>query len=323
MRAPHLYGMARKLIADVIPQKSSQPATQSAPAPKFATKFKGLLGKNLVVADVGCRWGFAEFWQQISPHVILYGFDPDPDECERLRTLYKDPNIHLVPLGLAEASGERTLYITREMARSSLYRPDPSLTGSLPELACASEIGISKIPVTTLDEWATSAGLSAIDFLKLDTQWAELDILRGGQRALASVSALEVEVDFNPIYLNQPLFGDVDRFLRDRGFVLWKISTLAHYSRADVSGAVEQQNTNYYDTQAVSHSVLSGQLYWGHAYYVRKEIASTSIPRHWQQSLREPILMEVLGFDGLAKQLLIDAVRNGAPSELRGGLANE
>jgi len=95
--------MARKLIADVIPQKSSQPATQSAPAPKFATKFKGLLGKNLVVADVGCRWGFAEFWQQISPHVILYGFDPDPDECERLRTLYKDPNIHLVPLGLAEA----------------------------------------------------------------------------------------------------------------------------------------------------------------------------------------------------------------------------
>jgi hypothetical protein len=96
-----------------------------------------------------------------------------------------------------------------------------------------------------------------------------------------------------------------------------------HYSRADVSGAVEQQNTNYYDTQAVSHSVLSGQLYWGHAYYVRKEIASTSIPRHWQQSLREAILREVLGFDGLAKQLLIDAVRNGAPSELRGGLANE
>jgi uncharacterized membrane protein YebE (DUF533 family) len=42
--------MARKLIADAIPQKSSQPATQSAPAPKFATKFKGLLGKNLVVA---------------------------------------------------------------------------------------------------------------------------------------------------------------------------------------------------------------------------------------------------------------------------------
>src|SRR3954464_6023739 len=50
----------------------------------------------------------------------------------------------------------------REMACSSLYRPDPSLTGSLPELACASEIGISKIPVTTLDEWATSAGISAI-----------------------------------------------------------------------------------------------------------------------------------------------------------------
>src|SRR5206468_7179825 len=140
---------------------------------------------------------------------------------------------------------------TREMACSSLYRPDPSLTGSIPELACASEVGTTKIQVTTLDEWSASAGISNVDFLKLDTQGAELDILRGGERVLASVRALEVEVEFNPIYLNQPLFGDIDRFLRDRGFVLWKLSTMAHYSRAGVSREPEEQNTNYYDTQVV------------------------------------------------------------------------
>src|SRR5438309_2343798 len=166
MRAPNLYGMARKLIGDIIPQKNLEPMARSAPARSSATKFKGLLGKNLVVADVGCRWGFAEFWQQLSPHIVLYGFDPDPVECERLSTLYKDPNIHLVPLGLADAPGERTLYMTREMACSSLYRPDPSLTSSIPELACASEVGTTKIQVTTLDEWSASAGISNVDFLK-------------------------------------------------------------------------------------------------------------------------------------------------------------
>jgi FkbM family methyltransferase len=322
MRASNLYGMARKLIGEIIAQKSPGPATGPPPACGSVTRFKTLLGRNLVVADVGCRWGFAEFLQQLSPHIVLYGFDPDPVECERLRTLYKDPNIHLVPLGLTDVPGERTLYMTREMACSSLYRPDPSLTSSLPELACASEVGRSKIPVTTLDNWSVSAGIFSVDFLKLDTQGAELDILHGGERLLASVSALEVEVDFNPIYLHQPLFGDVDRFLRDRGFVPWKLSTLAHYSRAEVSGEPEEKNTTYYDTQVVTHPVLSGQLYWGHAYYVRKEIASGT-PRDWQQSLRGPLLMEVLGFNALAKQLLIDALRDGGPAELRGGFAND
>jgi FkbM family methyltransferase len=313
--------MARKVVGTILPQ--SKPGLEASTAPrKSAAIYKDLLGRNLVVVDVGCRWGFADFWQQLSPYIVLYGFDPDPVECERLRASYKDPNVHLVPLALADRAGERILYLTREMACSSLYRPDPSLTGSLPELACASEVGTSKICVTTLDEWSAANGVSGIDFIKLDTQGAELDVLRGGEHALDSVRALEVEVEFNPIYLNQPLFGEVDKFLRDRGFVLWKLSTLAHYSRGDTSRAEEQPNTNYYDSQTVSHAVLSGQLYWGHAYYVRKEIASRS-SRDWQQSVRDAALMDVLGFSGLAKQLLSDAARNGGPAELRNGLAND
>ena len=318
---PTLFGMARKVVGHILPQ--SKPGLETSTAPRnSAAIYKDLLGRNLVAVDVGCRWGFAEFWQQLSPHIVLYGFDPDPVECERLRASYKDANVHLVPLALADEPGERTLYLTREMACSSLYRPDPSLTGSLPELACASEVGASKIRVTTLDEWSAANGVSGIDFIKLDTQGAELDVLRGGERALDSVRALEVEVEFNPIYMGQPLFGDVDKFLRDRGFVLWKLSTLAHYSRGDTSRVEEQPNTNYYDSQTVSHAVLSGQLYWGHAYYVRKEIASRS-SGGWQQSVRDAALMDVLGFSGLAKQLLSDAARNGGPAELRNGLAND
>src|SRR5947209_2127459 len=204
---PTVFGMARKLVGNIFPQ--SKPGLEASTAPRnSAAIYKHLLGRNLVVLDVGCRWGFADFWQQLSPYIVLYGFDPDPVECERLRASYKDPNVHLVPLALADEPGERTLYLTREMACSSLYRPDPSLTASLPELACASEVGTSKIRVTTLDEWSAANGVSGIDFIKLDTQGAELDVLRGGGRALDSVRALEVEVEFNPIYMGQPLIVD-------------------------------------------------------------------------------------------------------------------
>ena len=38
------------------------------------------LEEPLVVADVGCRWGFADTWSALGPHVRLVGFDPDAEE---------------------------------------------------------------------------------------------------------------------------------------------------------------------------------------------------------------------------------------------------
>jgi Methyltransferase FkbM domain len=73
--------------------------------------------------------------------------------------------------------------------------------------------------------------VSRIDFIKLDTQGSELEILQGGVRALAGVRCVEVEVEFNPIYRGQPLFYEVDAFMRGQGFVLWKLTNLVHYAR--------------------------------------------------------------------------------------------
>src|SRR5262249_39692982 len=59
--------------------------------------------------------------------------------------------------------------------------------------------------------------------LKLDAQGSELDILRHGTRKLADTLVIECEVEFVPIYHDQPLFGDIQVFLRDHGFVLHKL----------------------------------------------------------------------------------------------------
>jgi len=44
------------------------------------------LDRPLVVVDVGCRWGLADRW--LDEGATLYGFDPDADECARLRAKY-------------------------------------------------------------------------------------------------------------------------------------------------------------------------------------------------------------------------------------------
>jgi FkbM family methyltransferase len=268
---------------------------------------KAQLTRPLIVLDVGCRWGFADMWTRLAPHVFLYGFDPDEEECAELRGRYKGQPVELVPYALADRAGRRTLHVTKDPACSSLYKPDPVFTSTMPALDCAAEARVIEIDVRTLDDWAAEAKPGPIDFLKLDTQGAELDILRGAEQSLRDVKALEVEVEFNPIYVGQPLFGDVDRHLRERGFVLWKLSTLAHYTRGSTGLSDAQQDTHFFDTTGVTRAVHGGQLMWGHAYFVRKDIAEASASLSADEAVRSAALMAVLGFTDLADRLMARA----------------
>ncbi len=66
-----------------------------------------------------------------------------------------------------------------------------------------------------LDAFLASIGEDAVHCLELDTQGSELDILRGAALALdGPILAVKAECEFVPQYLKQPLFGEVDAFLR-------------------------------------------------------------------------------------------------------------
>src|SRR5258707_15700586 len=91
-------------------------------------------------------------------------------------------------------------------------------------------IGTRPVEVTSLERWAATDGLTGFEFLKLDTQGADLDILRGAGPLLDGCLGVEVEVMFAPLYDGQPLFADVDSYLRSRGFTPWRLGNLAHYA---------------------------------------------------------------------------------------------
>ena len=131
------------------------------------------------------------------------------------------------------------------------------------------------IDVSTLDIWAKERGVTYVDYIKIDTQGAELSILKGGIKTLKNVKFLEVEVEFNPIYEGQPMFSDVDSFLRTYGFVLWKLSNLVHYAKADESEIIMRSDAIHYDHHRVEYQPRGGQLYWADAFYIKKNIVDT------------------------------------------------
>lgn len=250
--------------------------------------------RKLVVVDAGCRWGFADgFLSQIDSFEI-FGFDPDPVECEKLNRKYSHPSIKAIPLALSDSPGERTIHLTKEPACSSLYRPDPFLTENYAAFHCEVEVGRETITVVTLDKWCQQNGVGWIDHLKIDTQGSELDILRGAQTSLRTVRSIEVEVEFNPMYVGQPLFHEIDKFLRELGFELWKFSEVTHYSRNRKSGpAINALDIRFDDWHSEPVKVYAGQLFWANAHYVRRGISSEvsdSSQRH-----RDAVLFAALG----------------------------
>ena len=75
------------------------------------------------------------------------------------------------------------------------------------------------LETTTLDHLFEEQELSAPDFLSLDTQGSEFAILQGAAKTLEKQTmAVLTEVEFQPIYQGQKLFGDIQAFLHQKGF---------------------------------------------------------------------------------------------------------
>jgi len=268
--------------------------------------FKKLKIKPIIILDVGCRWGFADKFLlgDDCENLKIYGFDPDENECERLDKLYATDNISLVPIALADKPGKRVLYLTKEPACSSLYKPNKNLTENYFALDCAKEVSQIEVEVSTLDIWAKETEIKYVDYIKIDTQGAELSILKGASSILSSVRFLEVEVEFNPIYDGQATFAEVDIFLRKFGFVLWKFSNIVHYSKEQESDMILGNDSINYDHHKLKHEVRGGQIYWADAFYIKEDIVNTNYTiESIEQIKRDAYLASKLGFLDLKSRL--------------------
>lgn len=73
-------------------------------------------------------------------------------------------------------------------------------------------------------------GLPSIDFAKMDVQGSELVVLKNGTSKLAECVAVQLEISFVPLYVNQPTFGEVDVWMRSQGFVPHRFVHLKQWS---------------------------------------------------------------------------------------------
>lgn len=168
------------------------------------------------VVDVGAAVGSRPPYQDLvdAGRARITGFEPDIAACERLTRRYGAPHtFHPCFIGSGE---EGTFHETNWNLTGSLFEPNTPLLSKFQYLAeLTTLVEKHRVSTTALD---AIAGLEDVDFMKLDVQGAECDVLRAGPKRLAEAVIVQVEVEFVALYKNQPLFADVDAILRGAGF---------------------------------------------------------------------------------------------------------
>jgi FkbM family methyltransferase len=244
-----------------------------------------LKDREMLMIDCGAWGGSFGEWESIADHLIIYGFDPDVGECARLNgdSKAKGQNRRYYPLVLGGKNEHgRDFYVTNQELSNSLLRPNESLIrryrGSFngTTVGTTETVGIKKIikvDTVTLDTWAQTYGISDMDFIKLDVQGAELEILSGGKKLLDQSIGTLVEVWFDPIYHELPLFRDIDHFLRGQGFTFFSFhvyNSTQFVGRTTSPVSFDRAKTHW-------EQKLAGQLITADALYLRDPIG-TAIP---------------------------------------------
>lgn len=190
----------------------------------------------LTYVDIGAMGGIAGYWRQLAEHCHVIAFEADEREFAKLKS---STRVTYLPYVVYHSSQPVRFYISRHSGKSSLYKPNQSFLKDFPDAArydVVQEVEVPKEKVKTLDQVLSQEAIPQVDFIKIDTQGSELDILKGASGTLEHVIGLEVEVEFSSLYQGQPLFRDVDAYLDTHGFqlidlrrCLWKKKSFFSY----------------------------------------------------------------------------------------------
>src|SRR3989338_5315413 len=185
----------------------------------------------LVLADIGASGGIESNWKSAQKYLQFIGFEPDETEFLNLKRK-ENGKVRYLNTGLYKEKVPLKYYLTEKQQTSSIFRPNRKFLDEFPE---ANRFDITRdvtIQADTLDNQFRIHNIADTDFIKVDTQGSELFVLEGAINTIKNcVFGVEIEVEFVEMYQNQPLFSDVDRFVRSQGFWLFDIQS-AHWKRA-------------------------------------------------------------------------------------------
>lgn len=188
--------------------------------PGFAADFRA---SPFVIYDVGAAGGIYPLFPSSPPDLWrAYGFEPMPASFQKLAQTHSGAaNISLHEIALTDKAGTAAFHVYPTAPTSSSLNRNELMaeTGatSLNEIAVRCE---------RLDDFCNEAGRQPPEFVKLDTEGTEVNVLRGGESAIRSHTLGVIsEIKFIRFSDTTTSFAALDQFLEQNGFVLFDLQT--------------------------------------------------------------------------------------------------
>jgi FkbM family methyltransferase len=181
-----------------------------------------LKNKKLQALDVGAQGGFnSEFFfpQKYNNFFEPIMIEPIKEEAEKLKKIYK----LVIEKGLWSAKTKKKIFILgSRLGSSSMYEPNESAFNMYnldkKNIDSFKITGTQEIECEQMSEALIEINIKELDYLKIDTQGAELDILKGMNNFRPLLIRLEVQI-FS-IYKNVPNWTKLVSFLDDLGYMV-------------------------------------------------------------------------------------------------------
>jgi FkbM family methyltransferase len=180
--------------------------------------------EETIVADVGARYGVHPSWNGYDAPLRYVAFEPDSEEADRLRDANQSTEHYKYEVredALDKEEGTRDFHLLSHRGLSSFLVPD--MTSECFRHLKPGQAEIEKIiPIKTirLDDLFESMGVVP-DFLKVDTEGTEHDVMEGADRLYdKGVLGVRSSCNFQPCFIGQKLFSESHDYMLDKGFIL-------------------------------------------------------------------------------------------------------
>ena len=151
-----------------------------------------LLHEPFVVIDVGVQGGEHPRWEFLGDQVRIYGFDAISEAIDQIAAANRPHRVYR-SLAIGNEDGKRLFYVPANRFSASFYGRDSPTDGSA-EFGVG-EVGAREVEIKRLDTLFGAGDIPAADYIKVDCEGFDPEVLRGAREYLAKSNILCVTVE--------------------------------------------------------------------------------------------------------------------------------
>ena len=142
--------------------------------------------------DIGANIGRYAAMLVANTNSVVWAMEPNPSSYKKL-TAREEEKIIPFQMAISDTEGVMTLYSPGEYSE----------TASLDKNIVQKNTSTIRVPVTTVDAFIATHAIQELDFIKIDTEGFEYEVLHGAQQTIKNLAPLFIQFEFNLLHLRR------------------------------------------------------------------------------------------------------------------------